>query len=491
MFIEFQGWYPDLAPTTTGILVDGTQNVVPTNRGYRGANDWSEVAQQESLSADCTGLFYARRTTQANRLFAGTSTQIYERGSTSGTWTGRVPAAITVSAVSRWRFAQVGDITLAGSKDTQSLQFETTTATTIAAMPRYAIIDTVGEFVMIGNVVTSTTYTLVPAGEHPDRWWCSALGAYDSWAPSLATQAASGRLVDVPGPLTAGRQLGERFVFYKNRGIWVGQYDGLPFVWSWALLSQEIGTFGQECVVPVGQMHYFVGTDNFYVNDGAQVRPIGEGIREWFFSRLQKQHASKIIGVHDEYNSLLYWYYPGPTSTGGGLTEFVVYNYETNKWGNGVQSIHAASSFLVDQLTWDELWAGYTFDSIPNTTFDSAWFQAESFVPVFVNSNRKLATLFGPHMDSVLETSWAGDDTRTTLLRRMRARWITAPDAALLTPYRLMRQGEAGEAGTPRSMTYARWDFTQVARWHRVKVEAEGNWETGGIDAEVVARGRE
>jgi hypothetical protein len=296
--------------------------------------------------------------------------------------------------------------------------------------------------------------------------------------------------VDAPGPLTAGKKLGDRFVFYKQRGIWLGEYRALPFIWEWALVSSEVGTFGQDCVVPVAQLHYFVGADNVYVFDGAQIRPIGEGMREWFYDRLQKQFAANIIGVHDQYNSLVYWWYPGPGSNGE-LNEFIVYNYETNKWGRGVSTVQAAYSFKIDTLTWDQLWVGYTFNGVPDTTFDSVYFQAESYVPVFFNSNKKLATLHGPHLDSTLETSWFGDDTRTSLLRRVRARWVQAPTAATLTPQRLMLQGDAGSVGTTVDMVRASWFFTQVARWHKVRLNTEGNWETGGLDVEMVTRGRE
>ena len=47
----------------------------------------------------------------------------------------------------------------AGALETQPLVTDTTTFTSIAAMPRYAIIDSINEFVMIGNVVVSVTYS--------------------------------------------------------------------------------------------------------------------------------------------------------------------------------------------------------------------------------------------------------------------------------------------------------------------------------------------
>ncbi len=438
-------------------------------------------------------MWFARRVTVPNQLYAATSQQIWRRQSLS--WVGIVPAGITVSAVSRWQWAQVGDVTLAGSKETQPLQIEagSTTATTLTTMPRYAVIDTVGEFVMIGNVQTSVTYSqggaaVVNPGDHPDRWWSSARGNYADYNPSIATQAATGRLLDVPGGLTAGKQLGERFVFYKQRGMWVGTYEGPPFIWGWALATQEVGTFGQQCVVPVNYVHYFVGNDNFYVFDGAQVRPIGEGVREWFFGRMNKSYADKIWGVHDEYNSLVYWWYPTDSAR---LNDFVVYNYEVGKWGVGELGMQAASAYFVDDLTWDQLWQGLTFDAIPDTTFDSAYFQANSFVPVFIDDTKRLSTQLGPHLDSSLQTTFGGDDAKTSLLRRVRIRWITAPTTATLTPSRVMQQGDTPQPGNTVTMRNARFDFTQNARWHRALIQTEGNWESPGIDAELVNRGRE
>ena len=298
------------------------------------------------------------------------------------------------------------------------------------------------------------------------------------------------RLTDVPGKLTAGWALGDRFAFYKQRAVYLGTNTGVPIVWEWALISAEIGTFGQQCVVPVGNFHYFVGNDDFYVFDGQQAKSIGQGMKDWFFARMDKSYADLIWGLHDQYNKLIYWWYPGPASSGA-LNEFVVYHYQTGKWGRGQSTMRAGSSFFVDALTWNQLWAGITFNAIPDTSFDAAVYQAEAYVPVMFDSASRLVTLEGPQMDSTMVTTFGGDDTKTSLLRRIRARWIQTPTTATLTPSRLMRQGEAATEGTARTMANARWDFTQNARWHKAKIQTTGNWETSGIDAEIVVRGKE
>ena len=496
MFIPFSNWQPDSNPIAQEVLTDPTNNLVPTTRGYRGANAFYNVTAQTSLSATAVGMWYARRVDNTNLLFGGTPTNIYIRS--GGGWTANT--SVTISAVSRWQFAQYGNLTFAGAKETQSMVTDSTTFTSVGtgltSMPRFAIIDTINEFVMLGNVTTSITYSILGAitvqpGDYQDRWWCSGIGNPLTWNPDLATQATTGRLTDVPGKLTAGRARGDRFAFYKQRGIYLGTNTSVPFVWEWSLISAEIGTFGQQCIVPVGNFHYFVGNSDFYIFDGQQAHPIGQGIREWFFSRMNKKYADMIWGEHDQYNKLIYWWYPGPTSSDGTLNEFVVYQYQTNKWGRGQSTMRAASAFFVDALTWDQLWVGYKFDPVPNTTFDSAVFQAESFVPVFFDEENRLSTLHGPHMPGTMVTTFGGDDAKASLLRRIRSRWITTPTTAVLTPSRLMRQGESATEGTPRTMQNARWDFTQNARWHKVKIDTTGNWETSGIDVEILSRGKE
>jgi hypothetical protein len=493
MFIQFSNWQPDVDPVAANVLVDPSNNMVPTVRGYRGASSFLQVAGSTSLSATAVGLWYARRVDNQNLMFGGTSTMLYVRSGSS--WNANVSAAVTVSAVSRWQFAQWGDLTFAGSLETQSLVTDTTTFTAIPQMPRFNIIDSCNEFIMLGDVEVSVTYSILSAvtvtpGTYHDRWWCSGVGNPLTYNPDTATQAATGRLTDVAGKLTCGRALGDRFVFYKQRGIYLGDYAGPPLIWTWALVDHERGTFGQQCVQPVDVFHFFVGTDDFYSFDGQQTRSIGAGIRNWFFNRLNRRYANFIISVHDEYNHLVYWWYPGEGSTGA-LNEFVCFHYPTGRWGRGVSTINAASSFYVDAMTWDQLWAGFQFDLIPNTTFDAAVFLSESFVPVFFDGTNALSTLHGPQMASTLQTSYGGDDAKTTLARRVRARWMQTPTTARFTPYRLMRQGEQPEPGITRDMYNARWDFTQQARWHSGRIQTTGNWETSGIDIEARNAGRE
>ena len=499
MWIPFSNWQPDLDPVTPGVLMDGTRNIVPTRRGYRHSQALRNVAGQADLGANPTGLWYAMRNDGVNNLYAAVGTSMKVRVGYS--WTNAVAAAVTVSAVAtRWQFAQFGDLTFAGTKETQPMVTDTTTFTSIATMPRFAIIGVANEFVMLGNVAVSATYsdgygaTMVTPGDYPDRWWCSGIGNPFAWNPDLATQCTSGRLTDIPGPLTAGKALGDRWVFYKQRGIWLGENTTLPFVWEWAMISKEIGTWGADCVAVVGDQHFFLGNDDFYSFDGQAVKPIGQGVREWFFNQVNRNYLYKTLAFVDRNEKIVYWAYASNQSSGSS-DRFICFHYENGRWGNsGDFTAHCAVEVFADNFTWDQLWAGYTWDSIPNTEWDKVAPVQNTYLPAFLKTADGALTMLynGAPQNSTMITSFGGDDAKTSLLRRVRMRWITPAQEAYLTPYRLMLQGGNPEAGITRTQTFARFDFTQVARWHKIKLDTVASvWETTGIDAEVLMRGRE
>ena len=498
MWVPFSNWQPDLDPVTPGILVDPSDNFVPTRRGYANSQALQAVASQSNLAANPTGLFFATRNDGVNNLYAAAGTSMYVRIGYS--WT--ICNSVTLSAVStRYQFAQYGDLTFAGAKETQSLISDTTTMTSIAVMPRYAMIDVCNTFLMIGNVAVSVTYsdgfgnTMVVPGDYPDRWWCSGIDNPLTWQPNVATQATSGRLTDLPGPLTAGRALGDRFVFYKQRGIWLGENTVVPFVWEWSMVSKEVGTWGPQCVCVVGERHFFLGNDDFYTFDGQKATPIGEGVREWFFDNASRDYLYKTLGFVDRERKLIYWGYVPAGSSTGNIAKYICFHYENGRWGkSGDFAANVATEFFADPFTYDQLFAGITYDAAPNTQYDNVAPIGKTWLPAFLRTvdGALVQMNSGPPQDSVLRTSFGGDDTFTSLLKRIRARWITTPTTAYLVPYRLMRQGETPTPGSTVTMTNARWDFTQAARWHEVEMRTVGSfWETTGCDADIKQRGKE
>jgi hypothetical protein len=258
--------------------------------------------------------------------------------------------------------------------------------------------------------------------------------------------------------------------------------------------SKEVGTFGPQCVVVVNDRHFFLGNDDFYTFDGQQVQSIGEGMREWFFKNSSRQYLYKTLGFVDRNEKRIYWAFVPAGSTTGAINGYVCFHYENGRWGycNNF-AMNVQTEIYADAVSYNQLFINYNYDQVPNTPYDNIAPVFKTYLPLLGRtSDGAVGYIAGTPLASTLVTSFGGDDQKTSLLSRVRMRWVTAPTSARLTPYRLMRQGEIPQAGTTRDMYNARFDFTQVARWHKIRVDTSASlWETTGVDVDVKPRGRE
>lgn len=206
------------------------------------------------------------------------------------------------------------------------------------------------------------------ANQYGDGWACSALGNYTSWAASLATQAANGRLLATPGRIRALVSLRDSIVAYKDDSIYIGDYIGDTVngvIWEWRLVSHNVGCSSPHGVAVYNDVHYFLHKTGVYSFDGAQVANIGFGVHKAIVSRLVDFQflASAQIAV-DDINGVIYFSFPFQTS--GQLDIGLSLNLNTGLWGGNMslgylwQSSNAnaalyayAHATTADVIAWD------------------------------------------------------------------------------------------------------------------------------------------
>ena len=501
MEYPFVGYAPDLDPTTPGIMMDCV-NVIPSVRGMRSAFS----AQNTTLPALATrarGGAAIRRLDDTSRLIIGTQTRLWEAGASSYTDVSRT-AGGTYSCASDqlWTFAQFGNTTLAAQKADVIQASQTGAFANIASAPRAAIVETVGQFAFAFDT-NETAY-----GDSPDRWWCSAIGDHTDWTPAIATQSATGRLIAGDGKITCGKRFGERIVAFKRNAMYVGSYTGAPFVWDWQQVQGNVGCLGKYAAVEVGSSEeprmLFMGSDNFYAFDGSRPEPIGNGVRELVFRTLNLRNAQICSTLHDRGQKLVYFFYP--TGADPVCNACVVYNYATGRWGRVNLTIETALDFISPGVTYDDIGSLYsTYDNMPEVTYDSAIWIAQSMTPAIVDSGQMLKTLDGARSVGYFITGYIGSDQVVTTVKRVTPRWISKPQAASMTSYYKPDLGRPTfnfvAPGQPTNnevtdqttvMNVNRFDLIRRANWHRFLIEwTAGSWEAPGMNIEVKEGGKE
>lgn len=487
-YIPIKGFAPDREPTTSGILLD-VQDYVPTFRGME-ARPTPVNTTLEAISGSVVGSATLFKLDGLSRTFAGTANKIWEAATTA--WTDRSRSTSTTYSaaadVAPWRFAQFNDRSFAANKnDTLQISSETTNNFgDVSGEIKVSIVETVGDFVMLFNTENASF------GDSPNRWWCSGIGNPETFAPTLATQAATGTLSSTPGAITAGRRLGNDIVAYKKKSMYLGRYVGPPAIWSWQLITEDIGTPSQEAVIYANDAHYFVGPQDFYVYDGTRPVGIGDDLKEWFYENVDQSNVGLVRGYHEFQNSRVWWFFPSVGGSGA-LDSFLAYNYRTGKWGKGSLSIQVPVEFVGGGLTYDDFGARFTtWNDAPTVPYNfPPWLSSSSFFAAF-NSSGELQTLSGDAATASLRTSVMGFDGQYTFGHRVRPRFAAAPDSAeLVNSWQRQLGGDFSSADQAISMIDGKFDFERSERWHCIRMTTVGDSEIVGIDVEAVEDGLE
>lgn len=433
---------PDADDTAPEVLhlVSG----IPTVRGYAPPPTGTDVGST-ALPAASNGGATVFDVNGGRRTFAATTGNIYEYG--SATWTSRI-----ASTFNRVRFAGFGNFVFAANQTSQLLKTSGSTFTTVEG-PTAGAIAVFGDFLMLGNTNdTGISGLSTGFGSQVNRWWCSQIfDGTANWTPAISTQCASGLLVKSDGKITGLVPLLNGGVVYKQNSMYLARYVGPPEVWEFELVENQIGCAVQEGVQVVGSTHYFIGPDDIFAFDGTRARSIGSGVREWFFSTMNKESVTTMQSKHDPLNKHIYWFYAGTGQTA--LNKVLVYHYPTGRFGAFDFTIREAMPVVGGS-------------EVLIATVDDT---ARELTMLYLDSSSDAFALIGAGTTLTLTTSWTGNEDKVTLCDRVKPRFGDglAASAATCTPSGCMYIGEAPVVGSASTMSSGRFDVLQAAKYHR------------------------
>jgi hypothetical protein len=477
MIVQFTGFIPDADWTTAGAITD-CRMLLPTERGMAAAPSLVPAVEGLApLAAACRGAAVLINTEGTRRVIAGTATDLYEL--TGSTWN-TVQAGLT-AAPDVWSFAQFGNASIA-SNNADAISASTAGAfAPIAGAPKAKIVITSKDFVLAFDMDYGT-------GRQTDRWGCSGYQNHTQWAPSIATQATTGRLVGVSGAITAAAMLGGYAVAYKELGAYIGQYVNAPVVWQWDQIPAEFGCVGQNAVVDIGGAHFLVGPDNIWLFDGTRPVPVAPTeIRKFFFADSSAPNRFKTIVSFDRQTSRVWIHYV--SSDGSVIDSALVYHLISKRWGRAKYDIEAALNFTSPGLTIDTL-PYATYDDMPDIPFDSPFWQSGARSQAVFDTAHSLKTIAGTPGESGLTTGDYGDDWDSSYVRALTLRFLKRPASASVVG--MTRDVQGGDLVEEERAQFAENQFCirQDNRWHRFAFSFVGEHEVTGLSIDMKRAGK-
>jgi hypothetical protein len=403
MLLTFGEYLPDLPPFENPGLITA-KNVIPRNTSY--AQFLDLVENYGALTARCQGGFAARDTDGTTFNFAGDATKLYSLASSA--WDDVSGATYSTGSDQRWFYTQYGRRVIATNFANNMQSYVMGTSTDFADLggspPKARYLDTVKDFVMIGNVNDTVD------GAVPNRvQWC-ALGDPTDWTPDEATQsdyqdldAAKGWVTQVVG--------GEYATIFQERAITRATYSGSPLIFTFDEVETGRGTQAPGSVVKVGGYIFYLGQEGFYLFNGQASEPIGSGkVDKTFFADLDQNYYDRLSSVADPINKLIFWAYPGSGNTGGRCNKILMFNYSPNA------SKRWATAEVDTEVLFNSLAQGYTLDGLDSVnssldalpySLDSRLYTGNQSVLSAFSSNHKLAAFTGSALAARLETGEA------------------------------------------------------------------------------------
>lgn len=475
--IPLAGFLPDVDPATPGAITSA-YNVVPFASGMKGAPSLAAITDAPALAAACLGGVVAAKLDGTRRIFAGTASTLYELNTGTIAWDDvSRGGAYSLVTGDRWKFVQFGDSTIATNKSTTLQRSNGSGAfADISGAPKAKCIVAASDFVVAFNTDDGTY------GNSYDRWWCCGLRDETTWTPSLSTQANTGRLVSVPGEITAALEFGSQIVAYKERGMYLGTYVGTPEVWQWTRIPGDVGCVGPDAVCDIGSTHIFVGRSDIFAFDGTRPISIAENqVRQWFFNNVSQVYLQNTQVVHDKQNGTIWIFYPS-TSSAGSPNAALVYHIGTKRWGVATLSIETALNYVSSGATIDGM--GGTIDEIEIPYDSQYWLAGGRMLAVFDTSHQPSA-LSGVAGTSQMMLWDIGDDQKVGRLKRVRIAYQSDPSSSTITGYYKMARGMTLSNGGSGIYSAGKYDLRQTGRFHRVMIQNEGDWSTAEADFDI------
>lgn len=393
----FGAWTPDEpdrqngSTEAKGVIAVGRQAYAPFK---------SFVPYNSTLAAS-TGVMLGARGVYTSAgdgvIFFGDATKLYWLVSRVATDISK-SGGYSVSTDRAWVFAQLGDYVVAVAENNAPQVYQLGVSSLFANLggspPQFTTIARVGQFLMGG------------LGAYV-KW--SAFNNPASWTISAATQCGEQSL-DQAGGAVRAIVGGEYATIFQERQIRRAVYIGPPVIWDFGQdpIESRRGTLSAYSATSYGRNVFYASDDGFYVFDGSQSVPIGEGrVDDYFARNLNYSYRHKVcVGVDAQRKLVVFGF---PTGSATQISELLIYSVTTGRWTHDVMDMELIFDLPVDPLTVDNFQTYEPSDNLdtPNLdgiNIDSNVFDDRRRLLAGTNTSHQVGTFTGANRAATIDT---------------------------------------------------------------------------------------
>lgn len=514
-FIPFIGFAPDADPTQPGVLTDTTM-MLATQAGLEsypdinrldGASAFGHSAPnfsaypagwvQGAIATPDYDPGYVDVLAQARSNSTTTLYALRQNGSTATyngykNWENVTPADLTAGNAGGgyYVFDRLGtDVLACGGGPVSGSPSALVRMSMAAAGNKFAVVTAAPRATIV--VCASRFAMLLNTSNYVDEWYCSARDNATDWTLAPATLCASGRLVEIDGPITAGIAYGDDVLVFKARGFYLGRFTGSAEVWDF-----EKQPFASGCVGPhavdkdrLGRV-FWMSQDDVLMYDGATITSIADGkVRKWLRDITNFTSSYLVNGqvVYDPTRNSVWCVF---NSTNGNNDNLVLScNLDSGRWAKATTT---DEYFLRAPVGYN----GRALAGYPDIERMCA-FRPQGAHPHDASAVRYLSALTGLATAGgtlcSVTTGDLGDDYYESELKTLRVRDIRGNITTNQRFARAYHRALLTESLTAGPTTTAKadgaFDLRQSDKWHRVTVEYSGYAECTGMNIEIVKQG--
>ena len=489
--IEFGDLQADLPSyQNSGALV--VDNVLPLAKGYKCLAGFQALSGT-GLNNAAVGLFTSFSASGSTN-YAGDRSKLYQMDSSlvfqDKSKAGGYNNSTTENARDFWAFTQFGSNIIATNFADNIQKFTEGTSSAfsdlVALKAKYIAV--IRDFVVAG-------YTNESGTVYNQRVKWSGLNDSSTWTPSQATQSGFQDIVGSHGNIQAivgGESAG---VIFMEKAIYRMSYVGVPLVFQFDKIADNIGAFAPKSVASYGNMVFFLAQDGFYkLTGGQQLTPIGNGKVDNFFFDDLSSNLDGITSAVDPNNSIVVWSYRGSGATGTTNNKLLIYNYAVNKWstGSGQDLEFIASASQEAFTTLESLDVLGDLDNLPKSL--DSYFYKEGIVGLAgFNSANKFGKFIANSLSATVDTTEfeGAKGKRSTLIECRPIVDGTTNTTVTVTP--ITRQSQLDTTSTGSAVNTndtGTCPLRSTSRYHRIRVSVNGNFDTmSGVDIEARPEG--